>query len=521
MAVAKTKMSAQVAESERRPWLWRCSGALVVLLTAGLYLLNEHWPYRHRVVEPTLERIFASHITIAHYHRTYFPYPGFVADGLTLRRNTAPNLPPVGSVEHVRVEGSWLDLLLLRRRIARVYAEGLHVVIPAAGSQANHEDFPPGSGSDFEGPTTVVGSFLLEDTVLDILRTDGSRYTFPIRRLLVTDLEKNASIGYVVDMRTPRTGHIRALGHFGPLVGKQLAQTAASGDFTYDDVVLDGISDLHGTFRMTGSFRGTLGALEARAQHEVKDFSVNQGHRIQIAGSATGAVDALNGDILLHAVDVHTAATEVHAEGRLVGGPKVTDLEVSVAKGRAEDLLAPFMRAQPPVVGPVRLHTHVHVEGSHGGERFLDRMTMKGAFEIPEERLTKGSTERSVTAFSERAQGMPGNAAAEAATEHEVISSLVGAVIVRRGVAYASRLVFTVPGASIAVNGSYSLRDHAVNMLGELRMQSDVSHATTGFKSFLLRPLAPFFRKRGAGAVVPVKVTGRPGTYKIGQNIFP
>jgi hypothetical protein len=51
-------------------------------------------------------------------------------------------------------------------------------------------------------------------------------------------------------------------------------------------------------------------------------------------------------------------------------------------------------------------------------------------------------------------------------------------------------------------------------------MQADVSHAATGFKSILLKPLIPFFKKRKAGAVVPIEVSGKPGSYKVNQNLL-
>jgi hypothetical protein len=43
-------------------------------------------------------------------------------------------------------------------------------------------------------------------------------------------------------------------------------------------------------------------------------------------------------------------------------------------------------------------------------------------------------------------------------------------------------------------------------------MDTDISHAATGFKSFLLKPLAPFFKKKNAGAVISIAVTGMPAT---------
>jgi hypothetical protein len=494
----------------------------LLVIPVAFHFVSTYWPYRYRMVEPTLEKIFASRIKIDHYHRTYWPHPGFVADGLTLRRNSAEDLPPVGSVKRVRVVGSWMDLLLLRERIDAVYADGLQVVIPPVGSQANKEDFPPGSSNDFEGPSTVIGRFVVEGAVLDILRTNGGRYSFPIKRLVMTDLQKNVAAGYTVEMETPNaSGHVLASGSFGPVIGGKLEQTPVTGKFAYDDVKLDGVSELHGVLTSTGSFRGNLAGIEVQAESRVANFSVGKGRGVALSGSSRGAVDALNGDIQLQSVDLTLGKTVVHVVGQLVGGPKVTDLDVSIAKGRVQDVIQPFMKAYPPMVGPVRMHAHAHIAGAGKGVRFLDRLTMQGAFEIPSERLTSLATEKSLSAFSERAQGTSADDAASVGEEQDVLSSLVGAVTITKGVAHASQLVFAVPGASVEANGTFDLRNEKVDMLGDLRMQTDLSHVTTGFRSFLLKPLAPFFRKKSAGAVVPVRITGGPGQYKVGQNVLP
>jgi hypothetical protein len=59
-----------------------------------------------------------------------------------------------------------------------------------------------------------------------------------------------------------------------------------------------------------------------------------------------------------------------------------------------------------------------------------------------------------------------------------------------------------------------------VHLVGTLRMDTDISHTSTGFKSFLLKPLAPFFKKKKAGALVPIAVTGGPGKYQVSQDIL-
>ena len=39
-------------------------------------------------------------------------------------------------------------------------------------------------------------------------------------------------------------------------------------------------------------------------------------------------------------------------------------------------------------------------------------------------------------------------------------------------------------------------------------------------KSILLKPFAPFFHKKHAGADVPIRVTGAPHRYRVSQNVL-
>jgi hypothetical protein len=81
------------------------------------------------------------------------------------------------------------------------------------------------------------------------------------------------------------------------------------------------------------------------------------------------------------------------------------------------------------------------------------------------------------------------------------------------------RLTFALPGASANLNGSYNLSSGNVHLVGSVRMDSDISHVTTGLKSLLLKPLIPFFRKDNAGAVIPIAATGGPNNCKVSQNL--
>jgi hypothetical protein len=529
---AETVNAPELEQLPDQKWSWRgvprrhwyvLAGGVVALLIVGLaaWRVNEHWPYRYRNVKPMLEDVFASQITIGKYHRIYFPNPGFVADGVTLRRKTAPRLSPVGSIEHVRVEGRWTDLLTLRKRVKRVEADGLHVVIPPVGSEANHQDFPPGSAGDFTGPKTAVGELDIYNALLDIMRTDGRRYSFPIYRLVLGDVQQGRSVTFRLKMRNAiPAGDIVAHGNLGPLRADDLGQTPVSGDYAFTGVKLEDIPGLRGVLEAKGSFHGNLGGIEAETNGDVPDFAIGHGQARRLTGTARGAVDALNGNVMLHTVDLHTGRTDVHAEGTIAGKPKTTDLNITVRRGRAEDILQPFMHDRAPITGPVQLHTKARLAPAEEGRTFFQRLTMDGRFDIPAEKVTNPQTAKSMTAFSERAQGGREPAQDVGDDQPQAISSLVGDVIIRNGIAHAKALTFELPGAVSHLSGDFDLRNQNVKMTGDLQMQADVSHAATGFKSVLLKPFVAFFRKKHAGAVVPIAVSGAPHRYKVSQNVI-
>ena len=71
-----------------------------------------------------------------------------------------------------------------------------------------------------------------------------------------------------------------------------------------------------------------------------------------------------------------------------------------------------------------------------------------------------------------------------------------------------SDLSFSVPGALVHLNGSYGLRSEQLDFRGTLTLVAKVSATTTGIKSVLLKAVDPLFQKNGAGAVLPITITG-------------
>jgi len=71
-----------------------------------------------------------------------------------------------------------------------------------------------------------------------------------------------------------------------------------------------------------------------------------------------------------------------------------------------------------------------------------------------------------------------------------------------------SNLVFAVDGANIDLAGTYQMDSGQLDFRGHLKMDAKISQTTTGIKSFFLKAVDPFFEKKGAGAYLPIKITG-------------
>ena len=505
-------------------WVHVVIVAVGALLAVSVVFISANWPYRHRKMAPILEDMLASQVTFTGYHRTYFPKPGFVATGITMRRKSAPNLPPLGHVDTLVVQGTWSDLIMLRQRVELVDITGLHIVVPAIGSKENHANFPPGSGKDFAGPDKVIERFVVHKSLLDIMRIDGRRLSFPIKQLEIRNLHKGEALTYAVDMQNAiPTGHILAHGSMGPLNANEFASTPVSGNFAFTDANLHDVGEISGTLNAHGVFKGTLSSMEVETNTETRNFAVTDGKPTPVEGAMRGTLSGSNGDLDIHAIDVKIRETRIHAVGSIKGSPKLTNLEITVEHGRAEDVMQPFIHDDVPITGPVWLKSHAYV--GPPGDGFMERLRITGELNVPAEKLSDRQAQKNLSAFSERALGndkpnkvddshnKPTDATKDA------LSSLQGAVKIENGVVSTSRLTFKVPGAQATMAGTFRFHGEVAHLTGNLKMDTDISHATTGFKSLLLKPLAPFFKKKNAGAVVPIAVTGTPGKYRVTQDI--
>ena len=180
------------------------------------------------------------------------------------------------------------------------------------------------------------------------------------------------------------------------------------------------------------------------------------------------------------------------------------------------DLLKMVQRESPSVAGTVTFKASVEV-GS-GPAAFLQRMNLKGEISLAHIRFNKPDTQHAMDAFSYRVRKDPkGDAKGDPPPVTALARSHTRFV---NGIAYFPDVHVALPGAEALLQGNLNLIDSKIHLTGKLLLQQDISHTATGWKSLMLKPLNPFFRHKGAGAVVSIAVTGTSQHPKVGQDLL-
>jgi hypothetical protein len=200
-------------------------------------------------------------------------------------------------------------------------------------------------------------------------------------------------------------------------------------------------------------------------------------------------------------------------------------LDVSQGTGQIQDLILLFSNAKrSPVTGPITFHTQASLPPEH--RPFKERVQLTGTFSSDPVKFTSADTQKNVDKLSERAEGKKDKEKEKDSDQPDdidgferVLTKLTGEVRLVNGTATFSRVSFSVPGAHARMNGTYSLLNTRINLHGDMRMEATVSQATTGKKSFFLKVLDPFFKKKHAGAQVPITMTGPYGRTHFGVGL--
>jgi hypothetical protein len=192
------------------------------------------------------------------------------------------------------------------------------------------------------------------------------------------------------------------------------------------------------------------------------------------------------------------------------------DLDIDVPAGRIQDFLQLAVKTQPVVMtGVLTMKTKLHIRP--GKESVTQKLGLKGTFGLKQIHFTNPEVQDKVDMLSLRAEGRPKEAKPGA---EDVSSHMTGRFLMSDGKLTLQALVYTLPGATVQLDGVYTLDGKKFDFAGKVRTDAKLSQMVASrWKSWALKIADPFFHKHGAGAEIPVKVTGTNTAPKFGLDI--
>ena len=491
-------------ETRQRPGQKHSGNLALILILAGAALCVTAlialrvWPFAQAAVTQDLREASDSQVQVRAFHRTYFPFPGCILEGVVFNHGPA-GVAPLIAIDKVTIRGTYLGIL--SKRVSRITAEGMRVTIPAFGTG---EPFHT-TQSDLTIDEIVANGAIIEFASKN---PEKSSLRFDIHEGSLHNVGWKGPLAYHLKVHNPEPpGEVTTDGKFGVWDKNNPGQTPISGDYTFEYADLSVYHGIAGMLSSKGKFAGTLAHIDISGTTDTPDFEVKSGHHpVRLTSQFSAYVDATHGDTFLKRVDADFWKTHVVAEGSIArsanGKSKTALIDLSSSDARIEDLLLLFVTAKRAAMsGSVKLQAHTEIPP--GKEPFLKKLKLRGSFGIAGGTFSKSSTQEGVNKLSAGARGEKDPADPETA-----LTDLTGKVDLLGGTTRFADLSFGVPGATARLHGTYNLLNEKIDLRGQMQVASKISNTTNGAKSFFLKMMEPFFKKRHRGEIVPVRIFG-------------
>lgn len=490
---------------------------IFVLAMVGVAVMLTYWPFRYREVHPLLEHTFRSKVLVKRFHRTYFPHPGYVAEGVTFHRYGDMQIPPLATLDRMIVVGSWTNLIFHPHELYEIRLGGLHVQIPPPGTTARRLAFEQGVVAS-SSQKIQIETIVADGTTLDFLAEAGKpplRLQFPVLQVHNVQEVQPLSFSARVLIPSPR-GTVLANGSVGPFRTNDYGATPLSGTYSLEDADLSTVHGVSGHAAGSGRYGGTFSRIETSGQASIPDFRAASAHKVRLDATYHVAVNGANGDVEIQQTQVKTGASVITASGSVVGKPNKVNFTIAATNSRIEELLTMIEQDEPSVRGKVSFQATVSL--NNGPKRFLQRLDLKGRISLAQVSFAKPETQHTMNAFAARVEKDP---PADSKNDPPPVTAVASSsTTFHDGMAYFPDIHVAFPGADAYLRGTFGLLDTRIHFTGKADLQQDISHSATGWKSALLKPLSPFFRHNDAGAIVSIAVTGTAKQPKITQNIL-
>jgi hypothetical protein len=482
--------------------------ALLALFLAAFIYLASHWPFRREAVVKELEDESLSKVNVGRFHQTYFPRPGCVLEHVVFQHNLEAGVPPLITVERIRIEGSFAGLLT--HHVRHVLAEGMHIFVPPRGTNERFETM--------QRSTIVIDELDANGAILEVASSqhDKQPLNFVFHEFRLSHVGSPGPASFKARLSNPEPpGEITTTGNFGPWRANNVGQTAVSGEYLFQRADLGAFHGIGGTLSSSGKFAGSLDRIGVEGATDVPLFAVTlSSHQVHLQAQFHAVVNSENGDTFLQRVTATFRKTTVWTEGSVAGtagqAGKTAVLELAAKEGRIQDVLLLFAKApSAPMSGIVSFEASVSIPP--GPRPFLEKVELKGDFGIDVGSFTKFDTQKGVNSLSTGARGEEDHHKKDSDKDEidpeTVLSDLKGHVVLKDGTVRFSNLTFSVPGALAQMWGTYSLITEKIDLRGNLKTDAAVSKTTHGIRALMLKVVDPFLRKKH-GYVAPVKITG-------------
>jgi hypothetical protein len=514
-----------MAQNPRGSRKWPYFVGIATGLFAGLILVvflrtrNIDDRTREWVVHELRSR-FDGEVELQDLHVQVYPRMGVTGEGLAIRYHNRTDLPPMFHIERFSFNLGVLGILRAPRHIAGVYVENMTITIPPRGER-KHES----AGQAREPrqlPSIIMDEIVCDDTDLVIIpKIEGKEpLDFEIHDLVLKSVGAGKPFDFHGNLTNAKPkGEIATNGNFGPWDAEEPGDTPVSGTYKFTDADLGPFPGIAGILSSTGKYDGKLNELQVVGQTDTPDFSLDSvGRPVPLHTEYSATVNGTDGDTYLHPVRATLLHSLIIANGSVVRAPakkghNIT-LDVTSDKARLEDILRLATKSDKPfMTGILNLKTKFLLPP--GQMKVLDKLKLDGDFSVTDGRWTSAEVREKIESFSRHAEGQPANEDAGSS-----ISDFRGRFRLDRGVISFADLKFSVPGATVQLQGTYKLLGEALDFSGDLRLKAKLSQTVTGKKSFFLKAIDPFFEKKGAGAVIPISITGTRDNPTIGVTVF-
>jgi hypothetical protein len=497
--------------------------AVIVLAVIGEIVVHRAVPIlKGRVIE-TLSTRFNSRVEMDSFSVSVLKGLEVSGDGLRLYPQdevvAAGATDPLIALGHFSFHANLLGLFVKPMHVGAVHVVGMSIQIPP---REMRQQAPKGQ-RHLGKIKILVDEIVFDDSklILGTLKPDKEPKEFEMSRIVMRNIGPDAPWKYDATLvnAVPK-GDIHATGTFGPWNNESPGDSTVTGRYTFDRADLNTIKGIGGMLSSVGEFSGQLNKIVVDGTTETPNFSLDTAnHPVRLHTKFHAVVDGTSGDTYLQPVEAQLGGSEFTCSGAVVnvrGKGHIIDLDVNVPAGRIQDFLQLAVKTTPVVMtGRLQMKAKLHIRP--GPESVSKKIGLRGGFTLEQIHFTNPEIEDKVDMLSLRAQGDP--KAAKPGAE-DVHSEMVGQFVMDAGRLSFSKLNYSLPGADVMLMGEYTLDGERFEFAGKVRTKAKVSQMVASrWKSILLKPVDPFFKKDGAGAVIPVKVSGTKSAPKFGLDL--